>query len=275
MELNEIKLANEIKAMELRPATEEEIISIGATPGYASPVGLNVHDPSHMPVRVVADEMIPACFNLVAGANEAGYHLLNVNYGRDFTADIVVDIASAGEGSACPVCKAPMKVSRGIEMGHIFKLGTRYSEAMGCIFTAEDGSSKPVIMGSYGIGLGRLLACIAEEHHDEKGLCLPISIAPYQVHMVGLASKTGETEAAAEKLYIELTKAGIEVLYDDRVATAGVKFNDADLIGIPLRLTIGERGLKQGGVEYKMRTSGESGVWKMEEIQEKVKAMVQ
>jgi prolyl-tRNA synthetase len=275
MELNEIKLANEIKAMELRPATEEEIISIGAAPGFASPVGLNLHDPSHMPVKVVVDELIPSCFNLVAGANEAGYHLLNVNYGRDYTADIVADIASASEGSACPVCSKPMQESRGIEMGHIFKLGTRYSEAMGCTFTAEDGSSKPVIMGSYGIGLGRLLACIAEEHHDEKGLCLPVSVAPYQVHVVGLASKTGETEAAAQKLYTNLTNAGVEVLYDDRIATAGVKFNDADLIGIPIRLTIGERGLKQGGVEYKLRTSGESGLWMMEEIQEKIKAMVQ
>ncbi len=275
MELNEIKLANEIKAMELRPATEEEIISTGAAPGYASPVGLDFHDMSqtHMPVRVVVDELIPSCFNLVAGANEAGYHLLNVNYGREYTADIVADIASASEGSACPVCSKPMQESRGVEMGHIFKLGTRYSEAMGCMFTAEDGSSKPVIMGSYGIGLGRLLACIAEEHHDEKGLCLPASIAPFQVHIVGLSSKTGETEAAAQTLYTELTRAGIEVLYDDRTATAGVKFNDADLIGIPIRLTIGERGLKQGGAEYRVRASGESGIWRMEEILEKVKAM--
>jgi prolyl-tRNA synthetase len=275
MDLNEIKLANEIKAMELRPATEEEIISIGAAPGFASPVGLNLHDPSHMPVKVVVDELIPACFNLVAGANEVGYHLLNVNYRRDYSADIVADIASASEGSACPVCSKPMQESRGIEMGHILKLGTRYSEAMGCMFTAEDGSSKPVIMGSYGIGLGRLLACIAEEHHDEKGLCLPASVAPYQVHMVGLASKTGETETAAQKLYTDLTNAGVEVLYDDRIATAGVKFNDADLIGIPIRLAIGERGLKQGGAEYKLRASGESGIWRMEEILEKVKVLVQ
>ncbi len=274
MELNEIKLANVLKAKALRPATEEEIRAIGAAPGYASPVGLQLQARAgqRLPVRVVVDELIPACFNLVAGANEEGFHLLNVNYGRDYSADLVADIVSAGEGSPCPVCSTPMEISRGVEMGHIFKLGTRYSTAMGCSFVAEDGSNQPVIMGSYGIGLGRLLACIAEAHHDEKGLCWPVSVAPYLVHIVSLASKSGEAETAAQNLYESLKQAGVEVIWDDRVASAGVKFNDADLMGMPIRLTIGERSLSQGGAEFKLRSSGETGVWEMGSILDKVLA---
>jgi len=268
MDLNEIKLANKIGAAVLRPATEEEIKVLGAVPGFASPVGLDLKrgDDAGMPVRVVVDELVPACFNLVAGANEEGYHLLNVNYGRDYTADSVADIVSAGEGYSCPHCGGALQISRGVELGHIFKLGTRYSEALGCTFVAEDGSSHPVIMGSYGIGLGRLLACIAEEHHDDKGLCWPASVAPYLVHMVSLPDKSGEVESATWNVYEQLQAAGVEALLDDRQASAGVKFNDADLLGMPIRLTIGERGLKQGGVEYRLRTSGETGLWNLEEI---------
>ena len=275
MDLNEIKLANKIGAAVLRPATEEEIKALGAAPGYASPVGLDLKrgDDAAMPVRVVVDELVPACFNLVAGANEEGYHLLNVNYGRDYTADSVADIVSAAEGYGCPHCGSGMQGSRGVELGHIFKLGTRYSEALGCTFVAEDGSSQPVIMGSFGIGLGRLLACIAEEHHDDKGLCWPASVAPYLVHMVSLPDKSGEVESATWNVYEQLQAAGVEALLDDRQASAGVKFNDADLLGMPIRLTIGERGLKQGGVEYRMRGSGESGLWRLEEVLEHVQGL--
>lgn len=255
MDLNEIKLANAVKAKALRPATDDEIRAVGAVPGYGSPVG--VHD-----CLVVVDDCIPKSPNLVAGANEAGYHLLNVNYGRDYQAHIVADIALAREGDRTPDGQGVLREARGVEVGHIFKLGTRYSAMMGAAFLDQNGESRPVIMGSYGIGIGRLLACVAQEYHDERGLRLPISIAPYQVYLVSL--RGGETEA--ERLYEELQHAGIEVLYDDRDESAGVKFNDADLIGLPLRVTVSNRSLQQGGVEYKHRDFEERQVISIGEI---------
>jgi prolyl-tRNA synthetase len=268
MEVNETKLANALGARDLRPAQEDEIRATGAVPGYASPFGLK-------DVLVVADDLVPASPNLVAGANEAGFHLRNVNYGRDYTAAIVADIAAAREGDPCPECGGPLRASRGVEVGNIFKLGTRYSDALGCTFTDESGQSRPVIMGSYGIGLGRLLACIAEQHHDERGLAWPVSVAPYPVHLVQLASKTGQSEQAAARLYQDLLAGGIEALYDDRPESAGVKFMDADLIGLPLRLTVGERSLKNGGVEFKRRTGGEIRTVALAEAVEQVKAELQ
>jgi prolyl-tRNA synthetase len=247
MEVNETKLANLIGARSLRPATEEEIRVVGAAPGYASPVGLK-------DALVIVDDAIPHSHNLVAGANEDGYHLLNTNYGRDYTASIVADIAAAQDGDACPQCGAAMRLARGVEVGNIFKLGARYSEKMGCYYLDAEGQYRPVIMGSYGIGLGRLLACIAEEHHDEYGLIWPISVAPYVLHLVALAGKgSAATLETAEQLYAELQAAGIETLYDDRSESPGVKFNDADLIGLPLRLTVSDRALKSGGLEFKRR----------------------
>ena len=261
LEVNESKLSHALTAagkgavIGLRPATEDEIRATGAEPGYASPVGLQSPEGR---LVVIVDDSVPVSPNLVAGANENGYHLLNTNYGRDYKAEIVADIASAGDGSACPTCGAPMHTSRGVEVGNIFKLGTRYSEAMGCTFADEIGEKKPVIMGSYGIGVGRLLACVAEEHHDEKGLCWPASVAPYPAHLVALSGKSSLVEAQADEIYARLVSNGLEPLYDDRPESPGVKFMDADLIGIPLRLTIGERSLKQGGVEVKPRGGGET-----------------
>jgi prolyl-tRNA synthetase len=257
MEVNETKLVNALGAKALRPATEEEIRRSGAEPGYASPVGLKN-------VLVVVDDAIPGSPNLVAGANEEGYHLRNVNYGRDYQAQIVTDIAAAQEGDGCPQCGGPLHAVRGVEVGNIFKLGAFYSEALGCYFTDQDGQSQPVIMGSYGIGSGRLLACIAEEHHDEHGLVWPVSVAPYQVHLVALVGKSKDegrsTLQAAEDLYQALQEAGIEVLYDDREESPGVKFNDADLIGLPLRLTVSQRALQAGGVEFKRRDRPEKSI---------------
>jgi prolyl-tRNA synthetase len=186
---------------------------------------------------------------LVAGANEEGYHLMNVNFGRDHNADIVTDIALARDGDPCPNCNQPLRSSRGVEVGNIFKLGTRYTDALGARYLDANGQLKPILMGSYGIGSGRLLACIVEEHHDEHGLGLPITVAPYQAHLVAL--RGGEKEA--EQLYADLIAANVEVLYDDREATPGVKFNDADLIGTPLRITLGDRSIKAGGAEFKRR----------------------
>jgi prolyl-tRNA synthetase len=249
MSLNETKLANALQARDLRPAREEEIRAAGGVPGYASPIGVRG-------ALVVVDDAVAASANLVAGANEEGYHLRGVNYGRDYPADRVADIALAEEGFPCPRCGAPMGEARGVEVGNIFKLGTRYSEAMQATFADPSGLEKPVIMGSYGIGSGRLLACIAEEHHDENGLAWPITVAPYPVHLV-LLNKAGEE---AQKIGGKLEAAGIEVLFDDRNESAGVKFIDADLIGLPIRLTVSERSLAQGGVELKLRREKEKRV---------------
>jgi prolyl-tRNA synthetase len=265
MELNETKLANAVGARDLRPATEDEIRAIGAVPGFASPVGLGATHAS--PLQIVVDDSIPDCPNLVAGANETDYHLLNTNYPRDYRADIVSDIAAAQEGHDCPECGLPLRAERGVEVGNIFKLGTRYSDSLDCTFLDKDGQKKPVIMGSYGIGVGRLLACVAEEHHDEHGLIWPVTIAPYQVHLILLRGKNtpvvGET---AGILYADLLSAGIEVFYDDREESPGVKFNDADLIGLPVRLTVSERALAQGGVEFKLRSKTEKTIIPISEI---------
>jgi prolyl-tRNA synthetase len=267
MEVNETKLANAVTARSLRPATEDEIRATGAEPGYASPLGLRLEG-SSLPVTVIVDDSIPTSPNLVAGANEAGYHLRNVNYGRDYKADRVADIASAQEGDACPCCGGVLHAQRGVEVANIFKLGARYSVTMGCFFLDTQGEPQPVIMGSYGIGLGRLLACIAEAYHDEFGLVWPVSVAPYQVHLVLLAGKEAQTEeqALAEGLYSQLTVAGVEVLYDEREASPGVKFNDADLIGLPVRLTVSRRALQAGGVEFKRRDQAERRVVELEGI---------
>lgn len=269
MEINETKLANLLKAKDLRPALEEEIRATGAEPGYASPVGLQG-------VHVIVDDLIPLSPNLVAGANENGYHLLNVNFGRDYQARQVADIAAAVEGAGCPACGAAMRISRGVEVGNIFQLGTRYSDALGCSFTAENGEQKPVIMGSYGIGVGRLLACIAEEHHDEHGLTWPAAVAPYPVHLVLLRSKSGNApDLAADRLAEALTRAGLEPLVDDRYESPGVKFNDADLIGLPVRITVSERALAQGGVEFKLRTGSEKWIVPLDSVIDEVRSKIQ
>jgi prolyl-tRNA synthetase len=263
MELNENKLLNILKAREIRPAREDEILAIGAIPGYASPVGLS----NSANVLIVVDDIIPDSHNLIAGANEIDYHLGNVNYPRDFSASILADLATANPGDGCPECGLEMSSSRGVEVGNIFKLGTRYSESMNCKYLAKDGSLKPVHMGSYGIGVGRLLACIVEEHHDAKGIIWPVSVAPYQVHLILLKGQgNGESELRAEKLYQELLDSGLEVLYDDSPDSPGVKFNNADLIGCPMRITVSDRAWQQGGFEIKMRNKDERSIAPSEEI---------
>ena len=263
MNVNDTKLANAVGAIDLRPARPEEIQAIGAKPGYGSPVGTRG-------ALVVVDDAIGESPNLVAGANEEGFHFLNVNLGRDYEADMVIDIAAADEGSACPVCGSPMRTERGVEIGNIFKLGARYTEAMGANFLDAEGRQRSVLMGSYGIGVGRLLACVAEEHNDENGLTLPVSIAPYQVHLVALDS----LEDQAAQLYDNLRAVGIEVLYDDRQESLGSKFKDADLMGMPVRLTLTTRSLENGGVEIKDRRSGDSSILAVDEVVGTVKEKV-
>ncbi len=248
MEVNETKLANAVGANWLRPATDEEIRAAGAIPGYASPIGLHG-------VKVIVDDAVFASQNLVGGANEEGYHLLNTNIPRDYQPTIIADIAAAGDGDACLRCGKSLHTSRGVEVGNIFKLGTRYSSTVGAMYLAADGTQKPIVMGSYGIGSGRLLACIAEEHHDEKGLIWPVTVAPYAVHLVSL----GQAEAA-DRVYEALLKNEIEVFYDDREESPGVKFNDADLIGIPIRITVSSRSLAKGGVEMKRRDQSKTEI---------------
>lgn len=243
LEVEENKLQKAAGANALRPAHPEEITEHGIVAGYGSPIGASEE------ILVIVDDSAAKSNNLVAGANEEGYHLLNTNFGRDYTGT-VADIASAKARYRCAHCTGTLKSSKGIEVGNIFQLGTFYSESMHCYYQDEKGVRKPVIMGSYGIGVGRLLASLAEHYHDEVGMALPITVAPMQVHLVGLVKDSG----VVEQIYSDLTNAGIEVLYDDRKESAGVKFSDADLIGLPIRLTVGNRSLKEGKVEVKVRS---------------------
>ena len=210
-------------------------------------------------VLIVVDDLIPLSPNLVAGANEYGYHLLQTNYGRDYQATLVADIVAASDGDRCPQCATALRTVRGIEVGNIFKLGTRYTAAVGGMYLDRDGQEKPVIMGCYGIGSGRLLSCVIEEHHDEHGIRFPISVAPYHVYCVAMSQRP-EVAAIAERLYHDAWQHGVEMLLDDRDATPGVKFNDADLLGLPLRLTIGPRSLQAGGAELKHRAADDTRI---------------
>ncbi|HNS03887.1 MAG TPA: proline--tRNA ligase [Anaerolineae bacterium] len=260
MEVNETKLRQAAQATALRPATEEEIRAVGAVPGYGSPVGV-------AGALVVVDELVAASPNLAAGANAEGYHLLNVTCGRDYQPDIVADIVAAQGGEPCPACGSPLQAERGVEVGNIFKLGTRYSEVLGALYDDPQGVKRPIVMGSYGIGVGRLLATVAETRHDPQGLIWPASIAPFQVHLVLLPKKAPQAVDAADRLYAELTAAGFEVLYDDREEPSpGVKFADADLIGLPLRITVSARSLEQGGVELKRRDQDERRIAALEDL---------
>ena len=246
LEINEVKLSNVLNGAEIYPSKPEELEAMGIVAGYASPIGLRG-------VKVVADESIEMGSNFVAGANDEGYHFVNANYPRDFQVDILGEISLAREGDACSQCGHSLESNRGIEVGHLFKLGTRYSEAVGATFLDRDGQARPIVMGSYGIGTGRLMASIIEQHHDDKGIIWPPSVAPFQIHLVSLGTDRAEVVEAANEVYRLLQDNGLEVLYDDRDESAGVKFNDADLIGVPIRLTISPRALAQNSTEVKLR----------------------
>ena len=264
------KLVNALGGGFVRAATEAEIQSIGAVPGYASGIGLTpaTGDMNSPGVMIVADESLEYGGNYVVGANEEPYHYTGANFGRDFTVSRMADIAEAGTGHKCPVCGGRIEAKRAIEVGHCFKLGTRYSAAVNATYLDENGQKQLIYMGSYGIGLDRLMAVVVELHHDDDGIVWPDSVAPYQVHLVHIG-KTGDgTKEQAEALYAELTAAGVEVLYDDRDGLgAGVKFTDADLMGIPWRVTLSARSLKGGGVEVKRRSESERQVVAVEELQ--------
>jgi prolyl-tRNA synthetase len=250
LEANLVKLGNALGGAELRSASEEELRVAGIVPGYASPLGLTGF-------RVIADESINMGSNFVAGANKEGYHVTNVNYPRDFDVDVVTDIGLARAGDHCPQCSAPLEAPRAIEVGHLFKLGTRYSQALGATYLDADGQEQPIVMGSYGIGTGRLLAVIVEENHDQRGIVWPTAVAPYQLHLLSLGTES-EVVTAAEQLYIHLEDAGYQVLFDDRDERAGVKFNDADLIGNPWRIVVSRRTLAEQSVEIKGRSESDA-----------------
>ncbi len=264
MELNETKLANVVGAVDLRPMTEEEIAKIGAVAGYGSAVGVTG-------ATVVVDELVAVSPNLVAGANQEGFHLRNVTAGHDYSADHVADITAARAGDACASCGEPVRTTRGVEVGNIFKLGDRYSAAVGATYLDPQGQRRPVIMGSYGIGVGRLLACIAEEHRDERGLRWPVTVAPYQVHLCQLDGAGTRSAAVADQVYRDLWAGGIEVLHDERGERPGVQFADADLIGLPVRLVVGEKALARGGVEVRSRATGETTVVPVDAVVDEVR----
>lgn len=252
MELSDTKLANAVGALQLRPATPEEIRAVGAEPGFGSPLGID-----RSRTLLVVDDLIPSCVNLIAGANRIDYHAANVNYGRDYEAALVADIAAAGGGSPCPSCGGVLQADQGIEVGNIFKLGDKYSTAMDASFLDRRNVSRPIVMGCYGIGVDRLMASVVERYHDDNGICWPVSVAPFDVILVDLSGGDSKVMDVAESVYDTLSAAGLEVLYDDRDDRAGVKFNDADLMGIPVRLTVGARGVGKGVVELKVRRTGE------------------
>ncbi len=251
LEVNETKLRNALKCSELRLATEGEVNEAGIVAGFASPIGVKG-------VKVVADDSITSGSNFIVGANKPGYHLRNANYPRDFQVDLMADIALAQPGDSCSKCGGELSSARGIEVGHVFKLGTFISERFGASFLDNDGTSRPIVMGCYGIGLGRVLAAIVEQSHDNQGIIWPLSVAPYRVHLCPLSLEKSAVLPTAEKIYQELQKEGIEVLFDDRDDSPGVKFNDADLLGIPLRLTLSPRTLQSQSVEAKWRTEKEA-----------------
>jgi prolyl-tRNA synthetase len=275
MEVNPVKLQNLVKSKYLNPASDNEIRAVGIVPGYASPINADKEK-----VIVVVDEMIAAKNNLVFGANEENFHLKNVCFKRDYETSYVGDIISAYDGALAPNAQSDddiLRSVRGVEAGNIFQLGTKYTEALGANFMDIDGRPKPIIMGSYGIGVGRMLGCLAEEYHDDKGLLLPISVAPFEVVIVGLLDNQ-EVQEKAELLYQSLIEANVDVLYDDRsskMARAGEKFSDADLIGIPIRLTVSKRSIKQDGVELKLRNSNELEIISFTDVLEVVQRIVE
>lgn len=268
-ELNEVKLINALGIHEhqIEFADEAEIAdATGAVGGFTGPIGL-------VNCTVVIDSELTKLKNLCAGANEKNYHIKNVNYGRDYKGDIIADIKTLKANDPCPKCGAPVKHARGIEVGQVFKLGTKYSDSMGAVYKDENQKDKPIVMGSYGIGVSRTLAAIIEQNHDENGIIWPMPVAPYEVMITVVKVKDDVQMELAEKMYDELVEAGIEVLLDDRDERVGVKFKDADLLGVPIRITVG-KGATNKLVEYKLRRDVEKVELHMEEAIEKAKKTV-
>ncbi len=266
-DVNEIKVANTLGCKVLRLASGATIAQLtGAEVGYAGPIGL---PPS---VRIIADHAVGNRVNFECGANKTNYHNINVNFGRDLPLPEFGDFKLAKAGERCPRCDGTLQEARGIEVGHIFELGTKYSEAMNCRYLDAQGKSQPVIMGCYGIGISRMAAAWIEQNHDDKGIIWSPQIAPFDAHLVGLNLEDSGVSARAESIYQQLQASGIEVLFDDRMARAGEKFSDADLIGIPARLTISKRALEQGRVEFKPRRAAQAELLSLDDASARIAA---
>ncbi|MCC6699654.1 MAG: proline--tRNA ligase [Candidatus Hydrogenedentes bacterium] len=267
-DVNESKLSKIIQAIPV-PATDARIRAAGCEPGYASPIGLDL---AHW--RVVVDHTVASSNNLVTGANEPDYHFKNFNFDRDLPGVRTVDICSLTDGDSALDSKGKITLQRGIEVGNIFQLGTKYSASMGMTYNDENGKSCVPIMGCYGIGIGRLMSSIMEVHRDKFGPIWPLSVAPWQVHLNAIKMSAPGVKDTSEELYAELQAAGIEVLFDDRDARPGSQFADADLLGIPIRLIVSERNLAEGNIEWKRRDTGESGTIPLTETVSTVKTWI-
>ena len=263
-EVNEVKVANAAQASGdiIMASNEEYTKATNCEPGFGGPVGIKVY-------LLLVDEEVANMYNMILGANETGYHLKNVNYGRDFEG-VVGDFRKIESGEKCPKCGSEVTIARGTEVGHIFKLGTKYSAAMNATFIDENGKNVPFVMGCYGIGVTRTMASIIEQHHDENGIIWPLSVAPYHVSVIPVNIKDEAQMKIANKLYDELRKIGVDAILDDRNERPGVKFKDSELIGIPMRVTVGKK-ITDGEVEFKLR-DGEMEVIKIEDVLEKVKS---
>ena len=263
-EVNEVKVANAAQASGdiIMASNEEYTKATNCEPGFGGPVGIKVD-------LLLVDEEVANMYNMILGANETGYHLKNVNYGRDFEG-VVGDFRKIESGEKCPKCGSEVTIARGTEVGHIFKLGTKYSAAMNATFIDENGKNVPFVMGCYGIGVTRTMASIIEQHHDENGIIWPLSVAPYHVSVIPVNIKDEAQMKIANKLYDELRKIGVDAILDDRNERPGVKFKDSELIGIPMRVTVG-KNITDGEVEFKLR-DGEMEVIKIEDVLEKVKS---
>lgn len=269
-EINEIKLKNHVDCLWLEMASENDVENItGAKVGYAGPVGLKEE------YRIVADFEVMDIVNGVCGANKTDYHFINVNPNRDFKTSDITDIRLVKEGEPCPRCEGKLNEARGIEVGQVFKLGTKYSKALGAKFLDENGKEQVIVMGCYGIGVSRTMASAIEQNYDDDGIIWPVPIAPFHVVVVPVNNKDQEQGTAADKIYSELKSAGLDVLLDDRNERPGVKFKDADLIGYPVRVTLGPKTLAEGKVEIKIRRTGETSLVSIEEAVRFIKKYIQ
>ncbi len=252
-EVNEIKILNAAEnALHLHMADEQAILEAGGCPGFMSPIGIKKG------TTIIVDPTVMGMYNAVAGANERDVHYRNVNPKRDFKDVIVADIRMVKEGDPCPHCGAPLSMTRGIEVGQVFTLGTKYSQAMGASFLDENGKEKPLVMGCYGIGVGRTMAAAIEQNNDKDGIIWPRAIAPFEIVVVIVNAKNEDQLSCGEKIYDELKSAGMDVLLDDRKERAGVKFKDCDLIGYPLRITVGPKTVEDNQIEIRNRKTGET-----------------
>ena len=266
-EVNEIKVKNYLGAAELELADDDMILkATGAPRGFAGAVGIKT--------RLIADYSVMNLVNIVTGANREDYHLKNANIGRDFEIESYADLRVAEPGDACPRCAGSVKFVRGIEVGHVFKLGTKYSKAMKAVYLDRDGKEKTMMMGCYGIGIGRTVAACIEQNFDQNGIIWPMPLAPYSVIVTPVNINDADVMKASEEIYAQLLACGVEVILDDRDERAGVKFKDADLIGIPLRIVVGPKNLAKGQVELKIRRSGESRLYATPDVVSEVQGII-